>query len=68
MISEQTMNNTVVDMNCYEVTVSSLFFQFTLYVGIRLAHGAFTLGELGLVSFGGTALCMELLNLTIARV
>jgi dolichol kinase len=55
-------------MNFLEVTVGSLFFQFTLYVGIRLAHGGFTLGELGIVSFGGTALFMELMNLTIARV
>jgi dolichol kinase len=55
-------------MNYFEIIVSSIFFQFTLYVGIRLAHGGFTLGELGIVSFGGTAICMELLNLTIAKV
>jgi hypothetical protein len=58
----------VVDMDYFEVIVGSMFFQFTLYVGIRLAHRGFTLGELGIVSFGGAALCMELLNLTIARV
>ena len=55
-------------MHNLEIIVSSMFFQFALYVGIRLAHGGFTLGELGIVSFGGTALYMELLNLTTAKV
>jgi hypothetical protein len=55
-------------MNCFEAMACSLFYQFTLYVALRLAHRGFTLGELGLVCFGGTALSMELLNLTIARV
>lgn len=48
--------------------IASLFYQFTLYVALRLAHRGFTLGELGLVSFGGTSLCLEFLNVTIARV
>jgi dolichol kinase len=47
---------------------AALFYQFTLYMAIRLAHRGFTLGELALVCFGGTALCMEFLNFTIARV
>jgi hypothetical protein len=55
-------------MSCFEVMACSLFYQFTLYVALRLAHRGFTLGELGLVCLGGTALGMELLNLTIARV
>lgn len=55
-------------MNYLEVVIASLFYQFALYLAIRLAHRGFTLGELGLVCFGGTALCMELLNITIARV
>lgn len=33
-----------------------------------MAHRGFTLGELALVCFGGTALWLEFLNLTIARV
>ena len=56
------------DLNLFEVVVASLFYQITLYVALRLAHGGFTLGELGLVCFGGTALCLEFLNITIARV
>jgi dolichol kinase len=59
---------TLLDLNVFETIIASFFFQFTLYVGLRLAHRGFTLGELGLVSFGGTALCLEFLNLTIARV
>ena len=56
------------DLNYIELAFSSLFYQFSLYIAIRLAHRGFTLGELSLVSFGGTALCMEFLNFTIARV
>ncbi|KAG6868315.1 hypothetical protein C0993_005040 [Termitomyces sp. T159_Od127] len=41
---------------------------FTLYVAIRLAHRVFTLGELGLVCFGGTAVFMEFFNITIAKI
>lgn len=59
---------TLLDLNVFETVIASLFFQFTLYVALRLAHRGFTLGELGLVCFGGTALCLEFLNLTIARV
>ncbi|KAH7925472.1 hypothetical protein BV22DRAFT_1046735 [Leucogyrophana mollusca] len=47
---------------------SSLFYQFCLYIAIRLAHGGFTVGELALVCFGGLALGTELLNLTRARI
>ena len=57
-----------IDLNHFEVILASLFFQFTLYVGLRLAHRGFTLGELGLVCFGGTAFCLETFNMTIARV
>lgn len=55
-------------MGCLEVGVSSWFYQLTLYVAIRLAHRGLTLGELGIVAFGGTVLFNELLNVTIARV
>ncbi|KAG5634009.1 hypothetical protein H0H81_003898, partial [Sphagnurus paluster] len=55
-------------LNYFETIFSALFYQFALYMAIRLAHRGFTLGELGLVCFGGTALSMELLNITIARI
>jgi dolichol kinase len=56
------------DLSYWDVASSSVFFQFSLYIAVRLAHRGFTLGELGLVVFGATALFMELNNLTIARV
>ncbi|TFK49898.1 hypothetical protein OE88DRAFT_1645701 [Heliocybe sulcata] len=55
-------------LNYFEVAVASLFYQFAMYISVRLAHRSFTLGELGLVSFGATALFMEMVNLTIARI
>ncbi|KAJ6577375.1 hypothetical protein B0H19DRAFT_1207859 [Mycena capillaripes] len=51
----------------FDVVVGAVFYQFTLYVALRMAHRGLTLGELGLVCFGGTAVFMEFLNLTIAR-
>ncbi|PSR88986.1 hypothetical protein PHLCEN_2v4948 [Hermanssonia centrifuga] len=51
-----------------EVVAASLFYQFSLYSAVRLAHHGFTLGELGLVCFGATVLFMEMMNLTIARI
>jgi dolichol kinase len=56
------------DLTRYEIVACATFYQLTLYVSLRLAHRVFTLGELGLVCFGGTSLWMELLNITIARV
>ncbi|KAA1467328.1 hypothetical protein DENSPDRAFT_792529 [Dentipellis sp. KUC8613] len=55
-------------MSYFDIAASSTFFQFSLYIAIRLAHRGFTLGELGLVVFGATVLYMELINLTIARI
>jgi hypothetical protein len=55
-------------MNHFELIFGAFFYQFALYIAIRLAHRGFTLGELGIVSFGGIALCMELVNITIAGV
>ncbi|KAI0768142.1 hypothetical protein BD413DRAFT_479834 [Trametes elegans] len=54
-------------MSYLEVAVSSVFFQFSLYISVRLAHRGFTFGELGLVAFGATIVFMELFNLTIAK-
>ncbi|KAF8591093.1 hypothetical protein K439DRAFT_1656912 [Ramaria rubella] len=56
------------DLSYFDVGVISLFYQFTLYVSLRLARHGFTLGELGLVAQGATALFMEVVNLTIARI
>ncbi|KIY51824.1 hypothetical protein FISHEDRAFT_36430 [Fistulina hepatica ATCC 64428] len=55
------------NLKILEAVMASLIFQFAMYVGLRLAHRAFTLGELGLVCFGGTAHVMEFLNFTIAK-
>jgi dolichol kinase len=57
-----------VDLTYVEVVTSAVFYQSTLYIALRLAHRVFTLGELGLVCFGGTSLWMELMNITTARV
>ena len=57
-----------IDLSYFDVGVISLFYQFTLYVSLKLARQGFTLGELGLVSQGATALFMEVVNLTIAKV
>ncbi|KXN91673.1 Dolichol kinase sec59 [Leucoagaricus sp. SymC.cos] len=54
-------------LTIFETIVASVFFQFCLYIALRMAHRGFSLGELGLVCFGGTALWLEFLNLTIAR-
>ncbi|GAW01979.1 dolichol kinase [Lentinula edodes] len=43
-------------LNWFEITVASLFYQCTLYGVVRLAHRGFTLGELGIVSFGDLAI------------
>ncbi|KAK0235807.1 hypothetical protein EDD85DRAFT_928699 [Armillaria nabsnona] len=52
----------------FEVILGALFYQFTLYICLRLAHRVFTLGELGLVCFGGTTLLMEFVNINISRI
>ncbi|KIK62538.1 hypothetical protein GYMLUDRAFT_242694 [Collybiopsis luxurians FD-317 M1] len=54
-------------INWLELIIAALFYQCTLYGAVRLAHRGFTLGELGVVGFGGTALFMEFLNMTGAR-
>lgn len=57
-----------VDTTYFEIIVCALVYQFALYICIRLAHRGFTVGELGLVCFGGIALTMEMLNLTKTQV
>jgi dolichol kinase len=48
--------------------ICSVGYQLALYIAIRLAHRGSTVGELGLVCFGGIALTMELMNITKAKV
>ena len=56
------------DLLYFDVAVTSLLYQFAVYVMIRLSHGGFTLGEVGLVGIGTTTLFMEVANLTIVKV
>jgi dolichol kinase len=51
-----------------ETGVAALAYQLALYAVIRLAHRGLTLGELGLVCFGGLAVVLEALHLSAARV
>lgn len=56
------------DYTYTDLVLSTLFFQFCLYVCVRLARRGFTLGELGIVSHAGTGLFMEVINLTRSKV
>lgn len=64
----ENMQTDFVGMSHFEAVLTSVFYPFTLYAGLRLAHRGFTVGELGLVCLGGTSLCLEFLQLTIAKV
>ncbi|KAK7032860.1 dolichol kinase [Favolaschia claudopus] len=55
-------------LSLFDVAVGAPFYQFALYVALRMAHRGLTLGELGLMCFGGTAVYLEFLNITIARI
>ncbi|EJU04762.1 hypothetical protein DACRYDRAFT_47116 [Dacryopinax primogenitus] len=56
------------ELSMFDVLTVSLFYQFCLYVMIRLARRGFTLGELCFVAQCATALVMETTNLTISRI
>ena len=56
------------DMSPSDIILATLFYQFSLYVCIRLARRGFTLGELALVCSAATALFMEVVNLTRMKV
>lgn len=56
------------DMSHSDVVIATLFYQFCLYVCVRLARRGFTLGELGLVTHAATALFMEVVNMTRTKV
>jgi hypothetical protein len=68
VLIEVLINMFVLDLSYFDVAVISSFYQFSIYVMIRLSHGSFTLGEVGLVGLGTTVLFMEAVNLTIAKV
>ncbi|KAJ9106194.1 hypothetical protein QFC21_001338 [Naganishia friedmannii] len=55
------------DLTNADIIIATLFFQFSLYVCIRLARRGFTLGELGVVCHAATGLFMETVNLTRTR-
>ena len=56
------------DMSPSDIVIATLFYQFSLYVCVRLARRGFTLGELALVCSAATALFMESVNLTRMKV
>ncbi|PVG04314.1 hypothetical protein CPB86DRAFT_747729 [Serendipita vermifera] len=56
------------DLSYFDVGLVSLFYQFAVYVMIRLSHGGFTLGEVGLVALGSTVLFMDTVNMTVAKI
>lgn len=56
------------DYTYSDLIISTLFFQFCLYVCVRLARRGFTLGELGIICHAGTGLFMEVVNLTRTKV
>lgn len=55
-------------MSYKDVVLTSLFFQFALYVMVRLARQGFTVGELGLVAQGATVIFVEVVNYAWAKV
>ncbi|KAF9507172.1 hypothetical protein BS47DRAFT_1373971 [Hydnum rufescens UP504] len=56
------------DSSNFDVCVISTCYQFTFYLLIRLARGGFTLGEVGIVAQGATALFIETVNITRFRI
>jgi dolichol kinase len=56
------------DLSYSDIVLATLFYQFSLYVCVRLARRGFTLGELGAVCQCATGLFMETVNLTRMKV
>lgn len=54
-------------LSLWDFASLATFFQFSLYIAVRLAHHGLTLGELVVIAFGATALFSELTHLTLAR-
>lgn len=57
-----------IEISRFDLLCSTLFFQVSLYVMIRMARRAFTLGEVVLVAHGATALFLETVNISIIKV
>jgi hypothetical protein len=51
-------------MSPSDIVIATLFYQFSIYVCVRLARRGFTLGELAVVCNAATALLMETVNMT----
>ncbi|KAL1411019.1 dolichol kinase [Vanrija albida] len=56
------------DMSHSDIILATLFYQFCLYVCVRLARRGFTLGELAVVTNAGTAMFMETVNMTRMKI
>ncbi|GHJ88536.1 hypothetical protein NliqN6_4938 [Naganishia liquefaciens] len=56
------------DLTYPDIVIATLFFQFSLYVSVRLARRGFTVGELGIICHAATGLFMETVNLTRTRI
>ena len=56
------------DMSPSDIIIATLFYQFSLYVCVRLARRGFTLGELAVVCCAATAMFMESVNLTRMKI
>ncbi|ODN75059.1 hypothetical protein L202_06278 [Cryptococcus amylolentus CBS 6039] len=56
------------DMSPSDIVIATLFYQFSIYVCVRLARKGLTLGELASVCSAATAMFMEVVNLTRMKI
>ncbi|TFK27165.1 dolichol kinase [Coprinopsis marcescibilis] len=56
------------DLRMSDAVLAAPFYSLTLYAGLRLAHRGFTVGELSVVCYGGTSVCLEFLNFTRSKI
>ncbi|KIR59719.1 dolichol kinase [Cryptococcus bacillisporus CA1873] len=56
------------DMSPSDIVIATLFYQFSIYVCVRLARRGVTLGELAAVCNAATAMVMETTNLTRMKI
>ncbi|OXH39913.1 dolichol kinase [Cryptococcus neoformans] len=56
------------DMSPSDIVIATLFYQFSIYVCVRLARRGVTLGELAAVCNAATAMVMETINLTRMKI
>ena len=64
----EALDSDLPDMSPSDIVIATLFYQFSLYVCVRLAKRGFTLGELAVVCNAATAMFMESVNLTRMKV